>query len=335
MADATPATNATNHTRYFNLPLFISTDRPSWLVDWNGAMGEIDTILNDIATTSEGASSAVSTIQTQIDTLSATVTSLNSIVDTAVADVASMQTTVDAVETRLDNVESDLITQNNLIKTLSDTVVAMQATVSTLDNHVNTLNDAVTAMGVNVSAIQTALNGVTSDVSALQSSVASINSSLSNLDSRVTALENAPSTGGGLITVEDLQDTSKFQKITIYDGGVSTAQSGTTFSESFSYPDYECYIMGVLQVTDETADNGIFASVRNYPYPLVLTTTDFEISRGGGTSSGMGTTKIPLPLVHTTGNIASNGSFFAEYDGSGNFGSNLYAHATIVAYKPI
>lgn len=190
MADATPATNATNHTRYFNLPLFISTDRPSWLVDWNGAMGEIDTILNDIATTSEGASSAVSTIQTQIDTLSATVTSLNGIVETAVADVASMQTTVDAVDTRLDSVESDLITQNNLIKTLSDTVVAMQATVSTLDNHVDTLNDAVTAMGVNVSAIQTALNGVTSDI-------ATINSTLTSLDTRVTALENAGSGASG------------------------------------------------------------------------------------------------------------------------------------------
>ena len=184
MADSTPATNASNATRYYNLPLFLSTDRPSWLVDWNGAMNEIDTILNDIAIESEGASGAVATIQTQINTLSTTVENLNSIVETAVADVASMQTTVDSMEDRLDNVESDLITQNNLIKTLSDTVVAMQSTVSTLNNHVNVMEQSVTTLGANVEAVQTALTGLQSDVS-------SINSSLSSLNTRVTALENA------------------------------------------------------------------------------------------------------------------------------------------------
>ena len=208
MADSTPATNASNATRYYNLPLFLSSDRPSWLVDWNGAMNEIDTILNDIAIESEGASGAVATIQTQINTLSTTVENLNSIVKTAVADVASMQTKVTSMEDRLDNVESDLITQNNLIKTLSDTVVAMQSTVATLNNHVNVMEKSVTTLGANVEAVQTALTGVQSDVSSLQSSVSSINSSLSSLNTRVTALENAPSAGLPAISDLNFSETS-------------------------------------------------------------------------------------------------------------------------------
>ena len=159
-------------------------------------MNEIDTILQDIATTSEGASSAVATIKTQIDTLSTTVQNLNNIVETAVADVSAMQTTVDAQETRLDGVEADLITQNNLIKTLSDTVVAMQSTVSSLNNRVGVMEDSVSAMGVNVSALQTAIAGITSDVSAL--------------DARVTALEQGGTGGTSDYVSTDLFDSTKY-----------------------------------------------------------------------------------------------------------------------------
>lgn len=141
--DAIPATNASQTTRYFNLPLFIATDKPSWLVDWNGAMGQIDSILEDISVASEGAVADVQTIQTQINALSSTVTSLEATVQTAVEDVASMQTTVDSHETRIDAVEQDLITQNNLIKTLSDTVLTMQTTLATLQSVVEGLGNTV------------------------------------------------------------------------------------------------------------------------------------------------------------------------------------------------
>ena len=242
MADSTPATNASNATRYYNLPLFLSSDRPSWLVDWNGAMNEIDTILNDIAIESEGASGAVATIQTQINTLSTTVENLNSIVETAVADVASMQTTVDSMEDRLDNVESDLITQNNLIKTLSDTVVAMQSTVSTLNNHVNVMEQSVTTLGANVEAIQTALTGLQSDVS-------SINSSLSSLNTRVTALENAGVSG--MPALSDLTFTN-----TTFRRSDFPASGGGTKTHTLSEDSY-VYVTMVDSVTTGSLGAGV------------------------------------------------------------------------------
>lgn len=61
--------SATNKTLNYELPIFIDTDKPSWLGDWNGAMTKIDnsiktidgvaesgvTVANEALTTAEGA----------------------------------------------------------------------------------------------------------------------------------------------------------------------------------------------------------------------------------------------------------------------------------------
>lgn len=148
--DVIPATNASNTTRYFHLPLFISTDKPSWLVDWNGAMGEIDTILQNINTASEGAVADVQTIQTQIDAINQLIPTLEATIQTAVEDVASMETTVSSHESRLDTVEQDLLTQNNLIKTLSDAVLTIQATLTSLTDRVTALEQSGVTGGVTI-----------------------------------------------------------------------------------------------------------------------------------------------------------------------------------------
>ena len=200
--DVRTATNASNSTRYFHLPLFISTDKPSWLVDWNGAMGDLDNILQDIATASESAVADVATIQTQIDAINQIIPTLQSLVDEAVSDVASMQTTVDSHETRMDAIETDLITQNNLIKTLSDAVTAMQATVATLNNRVQAMETTVSGLDTDVSAIST-------ELSTIRTQMTTISGQISSLDSRVTALEQAqPGGGGGMPVLSDLNFTS-------------------------------------------------------------------------------------------------------------------------------
>lgn len=47
--------SSTNKTTYFELPLFIGTDTPSWLGDWNSAMTDIDTSINVVKTSAESA----------------------------------------------------------------------------------------------------------------------------------------------------------------------------------------------------------------------------------------------------------------------------------------
>lgn len=55
---------ATNHTENYNLSQFVGTDRPTWLVDYNGDMAKIDTQMkqnaDDIAAAAAGGLTSVS-----------------------------------------------------------------------------------------------------------------------------------------------------------------------------------------------------------------------------------------------------------------------------------
>lgn len=76
--------SATNATTNYSLPLFIGTDKPAWLVDWNSAMSAIDaqmkvnatailaneTAISGLSTTVSAHTTSISTISGQISTLS-------------------------------------------------------------------------------------------------------------------------------------------------------------------------------------------------------------------------------------------------------------------------
>lgn len=55
---------ATNHTENYNLSQFVGTDRPTWLVDYNGDMAKIDAQMkrnaDDIASAAAGGITSVS-----------------------------------------------------------------------------------------------------------------------------------------------------------------------------------------------------------------------------------------------------------------------------------
>lgn len=55
---------ATNHTENYNLSQFVGTDRPTWLVDYNGDMAKIDAQMrqnaHDIASATAGGLTSVS-----------------------------------------------------------------------------------------------------------------------------------------------------------------------------------------------------------------------------------------------------------------------------------
>lgn len=58
--------SATNATTNYSLPLFIGTDKPAWLVDWNGAMSAIDAAIKGVDTEVQGAITDVSGLSTTV-----------------------------------------------------------------------------------------------------------------------------------------------------------------------------------------------------------------------------------------------------------------------------
>ena len=67
--------SATNATTNYELPVFIATDKPAWLVDWNGAMNTIDSAIKEAKTAGDNAQSTANTNANNIQTLDGTVAS--------------------------------------------------------------------------------------------------------------------------------------------------------------------------------------------------------------------------------------------------------------------
>ena len=72
--------SATNSTTNFNLPLFIGSDKPAWLTDWNGAMTTIDTKLQEVKAEAASASTESGSNTQSISQINSTLQSLNSTV---------------------------------------------------------------------------------------------------------------------------------------------------------------------------------------------------------------------------------------------------------------
>lgn len=86
--------SATNKTTNIELPLFIGTDVPSWLTDWNGAMTSID---SHIATVASDASGAAATAEAASESAAQTAQGLV----TANNNVSNLQQTVNNIVNEL------------------------------------------------------------------------------------------------------------------------------------------------------------------------------------------------------------------------------------------
>lgn len=65
--------SATNLTATINLPLFIGTDKPAWLVDWNGAMNTIDSAIAALQSAESGTATSLASLAQSLEALSGTV----------------------------------------------------------------------------------------------------------------------------------------------------------------------------------------------------------------------------------------------------------------------
>ena len=79
--------SATNSTANYELPIFLATDKPAWLTDWNGAMNAIDTAIHTAQSTADGA-------QTTAGTCVADIATINTSLTTITGNITSLTTTV-------------------------------------------------------------------------------------------------------------------------------------------------------------------------------------------------------------------------------------------------
>lgn len=69
--------SATNATTNYALPIFIGTDKPAWLVDWNGAMTDIDAAIKGVDTDVQGAITSISGLSSTVASHTSTLSTIS------------------------------------------------------------------------------------------------------------------------------------------------------------------------------------------------------------------------------------------------------------------
>lgn len=119
--------SATNSTQNYHLPLFIGTDVPSWLVDWNNAMSALDVAIANALTVAQQGEADVTALEGTVTTLTQTVEGINEIVTQHGTNIGTLETNVEGLTT--------LVTQlNNLVVQLQTQVTEAVAKVGTRHN---------------------------------------------------------------------------------------------------------------------------------------------------------------------------------------------------------
>lgn len=98
---------ATNHTPNYNLPVFVNDDIPTWLGDWNTAMGDIDTALKNISDSS-GSDVDKAYVDSKIQTVTDKVSQLEASVSRVTDKVAELENDYNVLQGQVELLKSGM-----------------------------------------------------------------------------------------------------------------------------------------------------------------------------------------------------------------------------------
>ena len=109
---------ATNKTEHYDLPIFVSSDIPTWLGDWNTTMGDIDEALYTLSqNTADVTKSYVdqqdNALDGKITALTTRVSTLETEGDTLDDKISALTTRVSTLETKVSQLQAAL---NNMVQ---------------------------------------------------------------------------------------------------------------------------------------------------------------------------------------------------------------------------
>ena len=149
----------TNSTANYGLPQFISTDKPAWLTDINGAFSDIDTAIDTAKDTADGAAQDASDALTAATSAGSTASGADTKADGALASIADTFSATDTYSV------GDEVIYNSLLYTCTVAVTTPGAwtgatnwTRSTVEGLINDLSTATTtalSMKANASSVYT------------------------------------------------------------------------------------------------------------------------------------------------------------------------------------
>lgn len=108
--------SATNSTTNYHFPIFIGTDIPSWLVDWNNAMNSLDSAIASAQKIATKANTDIEAVEANISTLTDTISSLSKNVSKNSNDITDITSNVNALTKTVSNVQAQVVQLDNDVK---------------------------------------------------------------------------------------------------------------------------------------------------------------------------------------------------------------------------
>ena len=120
--------SATNVTTYYEFPVFVGSDKPAWLVDWNGAMNAIDSAIHEAKAEADANATSITSLQSDVTSLAGSVSSQGSSITSLTQSLTSLQGTVNTITSLIGNGEPT--TQD---KTIIGAINELKADIDALD----------------------------------------------------------------------------------------------------------------------------------------------------------------------------------------------------------
>ena len=95
--------SATNVTTYYGFPIFVGSDKPAWLVDWNGAMTALDIVIHEAKAEADANATDIATLQSSVSSLSGSVESQGTSITSLTQSLTSLQGTVNTITSLIGN----------------------------------------------------------------------------------------------------------------------------------------------------------------------------------------------------------------------------------------
>lgn len=175
--------SATNQTSNYDLPLFIGTDKPSWLGDFNGAMNAIDTAI-------KGRADDISSLGTRMTATETVANTASSNASTALTNANNAQTTANTALSNAETADTKAVAAQSTANTALSNASTAQTTADTANA---TAQSALTLGNSNAAEIEklNLINFDTFDYSTMTTNYGSI----SNLSSISVATNSDGSIG--------------------------------------------------------------------------------------------------------------------------------------------
>lgn len=170
--------SATGHTEHYNLPIYNATDKVSFLVDWNGAMREIDDLLYQVKSTGEVSEQQILALQTALETAQTTIQQITINIDTLTHDLGDVSADNVELHNRVDTLDTNYTE-------LSSLIASMQTLVNNLSTQVTSLDDTVDGLVPRVTAVETKAEGIPVRITASATVTAVSSSGFNEVSARI------------------------------------------------------------------------------------------------------------------------------------------------------